>query len=556
MYRITQQNKIIGCTSLLCILFMYMLSAADLPLTNQAIKKAERLRFENPERAIQLLNKYYLVSIESRDTIKAINALTGLATVYGNQANYKGSYDKLWKALLLAEQANLAENKVYIYQRIGQFYSYYKRQQKSLVFLNKALALKKSLVDKGEETAASLSFSYSTISNCYRELGEIELAQLYIDTSFLYLQKEGVGKKLVYLELEQGFIYSQTEKYKEGIRLIEKHLPWFEKNAPAYRVLIFNYLGDAYLKDGNISKAERCFLTALATSKEYHSHINFAVLLHEKLATLYANQQQHEKAYEQLRKNHELERLFFDSRSENNRPLLEIQDAFREEMENKAQYLKEQRLAQLEHENEVSFLQNTIISVLLVSLLIFGILYFNYIRNKHKVEKQIIENKRELEIQKNKVLKKEQALEIQKNKELLSLKNKELATSALKLIEKEEFIQELKNRITSKKESVSLQEIKHLIKTATINNTNNWEEFEARFVAVNVGFYDRLKARFPKLTQGDRKLCALVKLKFTSKETARLLGLSVESVHTTRYRLRKKLGLVSGEDLTDFMDTI
>ena len=58
---------------------------------------------------------------------------------------------------------------------------------------------------------------------------------------------------------------------------------------------------------------------------------------------------------------------------------------------------------------------------------------------------------------------------------------------------------------------------------------------------------------FPKLTRGDRKLCALLKLNLSSKEIARLMGISVESVHTTRYRLRKKLGLEKGDDLIDFM---
>lgn len=558
MLKYTQQHKIIGITYLFCFLFMYVLSAEETFLTNQDILNAEKIRFENPDSSIQLLDKYYLEFMEFGDTIGAINSLTALATVYGNQASYKGAYDKLWKALLLAEQAKLDEMKVYIYQRIGQFYSYYYRREKALVFLNKAIMLKKSLVGRETTTNSSPSIShlYSSISNVYRELEEFELAQQYLDSSFLYLNKEGVGKKLEYLELEQGFIYSQIGKPKEAIQLIEKHLSWFEINAPSYKVLIYNYLGDAYLKDSNATKGKLCFQKALTISESYHSHINFAILLHEKLAKFYNSQQQYPEAYEQLKKAHELGQLFFDSRSENNRPLLEIPDEFRKEMEKKEQYLKEQRLKQLEHENEVTFLQNTIISVLFIALIIFGILYFIHIKNKHRVEKQIIENKRELEIQKNKVLKKEQALEIQKNKELLSLKNKELATSALKLIEKDELLLELENRITNKKENVSLHEIKHLIKTATNNHTNNWEEFEARFIAVNVGFYERLKVRFPKLTQGDRRLCALVKLKFTSKETARLLGLSVESVHTTRYRLRKKLGLMKGENLEDFIDSI
>ena len=112
---------------------------------------------------------------------------------------------------------------------------------------------------------------------------------------------------------------------------------------------------------------------------------------------------------------------------------------------------------------------------------------------------------------------------------------------------------ELKERIEDKGQKVSLQEVKKIIKKITINNTGNWEEFEAKFVDVNKGFYENLHMHFPKLTRGDRKLCALLKLNLSSKEIARLMGISVESVHTTRYRLRKKLGLEKGDDLTDFM---
>ena len=66
-------------------------------------------------------------------------------------------------------------------------------------------------------------------------------------------------------------------------------------------------------------------------------------------------------------------------------------------------------------------------------------------------------------------------------------------------------------------------------------------------------FYKRLRERFPKLTQGDQKLCALIKLNFSSKDMAKLIGISVDSVHTTRYRLRKKLKLPREVSLGEFI---
>ena len=84
----------------------------------------------------------------------------------------------------------------------------------------------------------------------------------------------------------------------------------------------------------------------------------------------------------------------------------------------------------------------------------------------------------------------------------------------------------------------------------------NWKEFEARFTSINESFYEKIRAKYPNLGQTDLKLCALVKLGFSSKEMSSLLGITIESVHTSRYRLRKKLNLEKGENLIDFMSTI
>ena len=136
------------------------------------------------------------------------------------------------------------------------------------------------------------------------------------------------------------------------------------------------------------------------------------------------------------------------------------------------------------------------------------------------------------------------------------MKNKELAASVLKLIEKEAFIDEIKEKIQEGEGDIKRREVKQLVNSISNSSKDNWKEFEARFLAVNKSFYDKLNEQFPKLTQGDQKLCALIKLNFSSKEMAKLLGISVESVHTTRSRLRKKLNLSRGMNLKEFIANV
>ncbi len=73
------------------------------------------------------------------------------------------------------------------------------------------------------------------------------------------------------------------------------------------------------------------------------------------------------------------------------------------------------------------------------------------------------------------------------------------------------------------------------------------------FEKVNSSFFQRLKNQFPDLTQSDLKLCALISLNLSMKEMAELMGISPESVKMARHRLRKKLNLVTEENLTEFL---
>ncbi len=533
----TGQSRILLWTILFISLCTATLNAVIDSAGIDRIRAASRLRLEHPERSIQEFRSLHNDFIERKDTVLAIRALTSLATVYGNMANYRGSYNCLWKALLLADQANLDAIKVYVYQRIGRYYAFYKRREKALHFIEKGLSLNKSLVESGEMHEATLTQRYLAISATYLEFKEVQLAQTYLDSCFLYY-KEGIpgSLKLPFLTIRQAFIDVEMNKSEEAIQSLETWIPWVQANLPSYLVLVNSYLGDAYLKVGMDAKSEKCYLDALTVSDELNSHLDFSILIHEKLAHLYFRQKKFREAFRKLERVQLLDKRFFDSRSEYNHSLLEIQDQFRSAMEAKEELLKEKRITELEHENHTRFLRNVIFSVLSGTLVLFGILFFYYLRNKHRMEKRLIE------------------LEIKTSKELLELKNKELAASALKLVEKDEFLKELEGRVAGAKNSISAQEIKHLIKTATNGNTNSWKLFESQFVAVNNGFFEDLRKNFPDLTQGDKRLCALIKLKLNSKEIAGLMGISVESVHKSRYRLRKKLQIEKGKDLADFMN--
>lgn len=69
----------------------------------------------------------------------------------------------------------------------------------------------------------------------------------------------------------------------------------------------------------------------------------------------------------------------------------------------------------------------------------------------------------------------------------------------------------------------------------------SWSEFKLRFADIHSGFYDHLLAEFPSLTENDLRLCALIRLKLSSKEIAQVINLSPNTIKVSRKRLRNKL---------------
>ncbi len=527
---------------LLSFSFIFHVQAALQDSLELAFIDAQNLRHEYPDKAIQKLEPVLNRASETTDTVITIKTLMELAKANSHQANYGESYDKLWQALLLADESNDQFMMSKIYIDLGRHYSFYKRLDKALEFFNISLNIKKKLVADGIDETCSLVNHYYPFVTTYREFDETQLGQTYLDSCFMFFNADGCNTNESYLQFEKANLLHKGGQNQEAIKIFERILPWFPANDPAYQVLVYHYMANTYYELENYSESEKCYLKSLDISNTHNGHVDFTPLVHEGLANLYDKTGQHQKAFQSLNKVKELDAAFFDSRSKNNHPLLEIQDDFRKTKEEQKLIVQEQRLNQLEQEEKLMFLQKIILLGCIAFLILFGTLYFKHSKSKHKSEK--------------KLLRKQQELEIQKANEIVELKNRELATSALKLIEKDTFIDELKDRLSNANGTIDSKEIRSIVRSMSSHSEENWKEFEARFISVNKKFYKKLNKKFPNLTQGDQKLCALVKLNFSSKEMAKLLGISVESVHTTRYRLRKKLKLSRQDNLTEYIASI
>lgn len=82
------------------------------------------------------------------------------------------------------------------------------------------------------------------------------------------------------------------------------------------------------------------------------------------------------------------------------------------------------------------------------------------------------------------------------------------------------------------------------------------EEFMERLDRLSASFYERLNERFPNLTKNEVRLCSLIRLKMESRSIATLQNITLASVNTSRYRLRKRMQLNGDTDLDEFIQSL
>lgn len=141
-------------------------------------------------------------------------------------------------------------------------------------------------------------------------------------------------------------------------------------------------------------------------------------------------------------------------------------------------------------------------------------------------------------------------------------KSKELASSTMSFIKKNEFLMELKTIIEKHKTELGSRYpdkyYNYLNKKIdeNISNQDDWQIFENNFERAHDQFFAKMQESFPDLTPGDLRLCAYLRMNLSSKEIAPLLGISVRGVENHRYRLRKKMNLEHDDSLAHVINSI
>ena len=500
---------------------------------------ANEIQFYYPDSAARIYQEAYQIFLDRKDTLGAIDCLISWSEHSEQNAKFDIALNGYDEALLLSDGIQYQRQRAEVYSGLGWMYGIFARVETSERYFKESISIIKSQDSLGNDDYQAIVDNFFALSTICRTGFRIEQAHMYLDSCVYYNQlTNSIENNKAFIESELAHVLFLEKKYEEALSLLDKTIPHFQATRPSYLVIINMLLGDIYLDMNNRAQSLKYYQDALTLSDKHKSHQNVKPRIHEQEALIYSMLGDHQKAYEHLMTAKQLNEDIFGSRSESNQRILELTDNYREEQEKKDKELRKQKLAELEAREKANNLEKIILWLALGSILVIFIISVRWIRNRQKIRQLVMEKDQKHVM------------------EIMEVKNKELTASALQIIEKEEMLAELKVKLEEIKVTPDQNKIRQLANSIHLNQKKNWNDFNLRFVSVNSSFYDTLGKKFPNLSQGDQKICALIKLNFSSKEMSRLLGISVESVHTTRYRLRRKLNLERKDNLEDFIAAI
>lgn len=394
------------------------------------------------------------------------------------------------------------------------------------------------------------------------KLGHLYEKQHRYDSAFLYQRqalelysrsanKSGMAK--IYENL--GSIYEDLEQYDSARYYFTSASALYAHTGNREATIeVLNNIGDIYRKSGRYNEGLQQTFKALALANELHDAYQVSSAWRD-IARSYNLMGRNDSAYRYLELSRKAQQEIYSE--ENGKQMAFIQVLYDVERKN-------HEIEKLQIARRATTITTVAVVVVIILIIIVCMLIISRQRLKIRNERALSEQTRNI-YEKNKELMQAELL----NKKLLEeqltqqleLKSKELSTHTLHIIQKNQLLEDLCNRLeelVKEDKRDQKKQLKQLIQqiTQNFNHEQYWKEFHNIFEQVHQSFYDRLKEHCSDLTSNDLRLVALLKMNLSSDNIATLLGISPDSLRVSRYRLRKKLGLGQGENLSVFLQAL
>ncbi len=540
-------------------------------------------RQSNPEKALTFGFEVLKIADFSEPTpvLVAIHSQIGeilyYQDLYSDAISFYNESLKLFEAIPF--QARVEKKISYppwILLNIGNVYFKNKNYVKAALKYNQAFENFK-LFENTKQKNYGFSTVYDNLGSISKSKGEFKLAEEYYLKAYEIRKKNNKQEDLLFsemhlmsLNMSQHNMFNVNKHFIEIERLYNEEKNTFSgidfKKTFTTRNYgyAYSYMGSYYLKINKHKVAKEFFETALEILSAFPSELP---ILHSKIAECYLGLKKHEEAIVVANKNlNSIKLNLFIKAKTNNYEVLEKVYQERGDFNNLINIKDSlifiaKTMTALNNSNKMSDLETNLIlskkrselndsrikyNTYLYSLIIgFIILFFSLIslRLNFNVEKEkskkifneklIIEN----DLNYNK-------LELLNKTNFIANRNK-ILNYLLKALKNPEKVSE----------NYSI-EIKRKIENL-LNHEDMTDRFEKHFEHLHPGFFKSLIAvSTSNLTQNDLRLCAYLKMNHGTDEIAQLTGVSVRTVESKKYRLKKKFNFNKDQTIITFIHGI
>ena len=415
--------------------------------------------------------------------------------------------------------------------------------EKAMKYFNETLSLVRVIGDK-----VLIANALSAIAYAFNAQGQPDSSLYYAGEALKIRTELKMERHIASSEKTIGDILIKTGRYAEAEKSLRHALAIYERLNEKTGAVVTNIslagLMNRQGKPEGLKLAER----TLQKAKEINNP-NLLSFVYNKLSEIYAYHNDYQKAYEYRKKYEVLKDSLFTSEKE--RMMAEVETKFQMER-------KDRDIALLKEKSQAEKNRNNLLIALLIVFLVVIFLLFAMFRYKSTAflrQQKLLEQEKIIHAQENEIHEKENQL----LQEQLESKNRELASKALEMIRMNETISEIIDQLEefNKAGDVNpkmVRSVKKMIRDLETHSKENiWNEFNKIFKNIHSDFYTKLLNVCPELTATEIKTAALLKLNLTTKEIAAITFKSESGIKTTRYRLRKKLGLSGDDKLVPFL---
>ncbi len=465
------------------------------------------------------------------DTNAMAMILINLGDEYAKTGRTEMAIETELEAIRLKEQSGNLSKLAFYYQKLGELF-WEKDKDRWEAYAMKALALSRN----PEHTTLRATIAiYNDLGAIWRLRNDFVKAEAYYDTMYMISKEADYRKGIATATSERALMLYDQKKYSEALPLAQEAYSMVEDTDDDYPIVYdATLVARILLKLGRHTEAMPLLQMAFDRAKGAGLKPEVLTAL-EYLTEAYVASGNYQKAFDYQQQRIALKDSIDGAKVQ--QALYQMQTRF--ETEKKQQLIDRLTERNQEHERRTSLL----LGLLSVSglVLVLGVLVFVLRSRALKQSKALFKKEQELlEAERQRL-----ALE-------LELKNRELTTAAVQLINKNEVLSDLRAELASSHaEDINVHQVIRQI-DQNLNLDADWQNFSRHFEEVHPDFFVRLKQHFPALTPNEERLCAYLRINLNTKEISQMLNVTIAAVDKSRNRLRKKLEIGSEVNLNDY----